>query len=488
MEERAARRDDVASRGSRREGGVRAARTVGGMQFRVDPPHVGVPASAATPSVGGLAVRRVLLTLLLTALMVSTGLLLWSQQQQRLVEHWQGQLDLADDAQAVATVQRLGQLGRAAVPAVVAAADSPRQIVAEAAQHEIAAWLARWEQASPEHDDAQAAALCEEIARQMAQFTPPGQAFAAQIARRVIERPVSSAVAATSAGAYQLRLTAACERILDELGGQIVESPQVSATPPPAATMAPTEPNPLRTPAPTPAPAPPADIAETPLVPPPIETSPPPAESTSDDENSLPRDLLPAPPVATRVGSEPRRLFGNVTINPERHGPPRTIPREDASQERNDLKTDAAPTDPRKFVPLSSEEAAPRDEPSSNAPEGATALQSADAELVAQAVAQFRRQGLDEAEIKVLRGAVDADPAARRRAVTLLPRLAHLDPTPWLEWLATDDDGEVRLAALTTLATAADEETLRRLRTLWMNEPDASIRDRLAPIFGRSKR
>jgi hypothetical protein len=97
------------------------------------------------------------------------------------------------------------------------------------------------------------------------------------------------------------------------------------------------------------------------------------------------------------------------------------------------------------------------------------------AEAVAAAEAELGQRGLTAAQIDLARQLTDPDPAIRRGLVDALPAMPGMDARPWLLWLTADAHADVRLAALTVLATSRDPELLRRVEQLASRDRDPRI-------------
>jgi HEAT repeat protein len=78
---------------------------------------------------------------------------------------------------------------------------------------------------------------------------------------------------------------------------------------------------------------------------------------------------------------------------------------------------------------------------------------------------------------------LDPDPQVRRRLARLLPEVPGLDAVPWLVLLTRDEDAEVRLTALTLLATTGDPTLLDEVGELVRGDADPRVQ-RLAERLG----
>ncbi|MFV2070650.1 MAG: HEAT repeat domain-containing protein [Pirellulales bacterium] len=100
-----------------------------------------------------------------------------------------------------------------------------------------------------------------------------------------------------------------------------------------------------------------------------------------------------------------------------------------------------------------------------------------------RAEAELTNRGFAARQIEVARRLADPDPAVRRRLVEQIVRLAGIDPRRWLLWLSEDEQPDVRLAALTLMATSTDPRLLHRVEQAAARDPDSRIQ-RLADRLG----
>jgi hypothetical protein len=94
----------------------------------------------------------------------------------------------------------------------------------------------------------------------------------------------------------------------------------------------------------------------------------------------------------------------------------------------------------------------------------------------AGAEAELRRRGFGPVEFDLATRMLDGNASTRRELAGLLPQMTSVQPTPWLLWLARDDDADVRLTAVATLATSSDPATLEAVERLARDDRDARIR------------
>jgi hypothetical protein len=91
------------------------------------------------------------------------------------------------------------------------------------------------------------------------------------------------------------------------------------------------------------------------------------------------------------------------------------------------------------------------------------------------AVRELHNRGLNHQQVELAKDLTNHDPAVRRRLVDRLPQVPGLAARPWLLWLCQDDDADVRLAALTFLATSTDPQLREHVRQIADRDVDPRI-------------
>ena len=79
-------------------------------------------------------------------------------------------------------------------------------------------------------------------------------------------------------------------------------------------------------------------------------------------------------------------------------------------------------------------------------------------------------------------GSISADPAVRKELARALPELRSIDAAPWLMQLGKDADAEVRLTAITLMATSGDPLLLEEVERVAGNDSDPRIREQVDRI------
>jgi HEAT repeat protein len=76
----------------------------------------------------------------------------------------------------------------------------------------------------------------------------------------------------------------------------------------------------------------------------------------------------------------------------------------------------------------------------------------------------------------------DPNPEVRKALARALPRLQSVDAGPWLLRLSRDEDAEVRLAAITLMATTGDPSLLGQVEAAARQDPDPRIQEQAERI------
>jgi hypothetical protein len=91
-------------------------------------------------------------------------------------------------------------------------------------------------------------------------------------------------------------------------------------------------------------------------------------------------------------------------------------------------------------------------------------------------------------EIAVAEQFATADANVRRRLAESLAGLRGIDAKPWLIWLSHDIKAEVRLAALTVMATSGETEMLARVAELASVDSDPQVQQQAAKVVSKVRR
>ena len=114
-------------------------------------------------------------------------------------------------------------------------------------------------------------------------------------------------------------------------------------------------------------------------------------------------------------------------------------------------------------------------------------LHNPSAERRAAAHAELLRRNFSDLEIAVARRLTDADPSVRASLAGDLPQIAGVDPQPWLIWLCQDEDADVRLTALSIIATSSDAAMLRQAEQIARRDRDPRVLELAEQILERRR-
>jgi hypothetical protein len=388
--------------------------------------------------------------------------------------YWRHQLAAAPDDGVENVVHEIAELDAAGIPVLVEALGSERECVAQAAKQELFARMEHWRTLSADEYAARLTGLAEELAGQVDNFDPAGQRDAADVAGRMLLRPIKGG------GTEAQKLLAASEKVLRAGLNAKGESKRIKAADfarPELLAMDDIS-NALELPWSESSESAGETIADST----PVNDggsagksiSPP---AGSDDDESPAADSLANQPWmlgrrgktqkwASRIpdgdetGSETGR---NVALDGQSAGSGRVRP----------ASHDAAGIDGRLSALLAAEDAV----------ELIKELNAEDDAGGGAAEAELIRRGFTEAQIGLARMLFDPNPEVRKRLVQELPGLQGVDAVPWLMELCRDSEAEVRLAAITFLATSSDPAVLDEIEQIAGRDSDSGVRgiaDRIA--------
>ncbi len=103
-------------------------------------------------------------------------------------------------------------------------------------------------------------------------------------------------------------------------------------------------------------------------------------------------------------------------------------------------------------------------------------LRSGDARAAADARAELDRRGFTSMHFELAHRLFDPDPRVRKDLVRMLPSLQDIDAVPWLLSLCRDADSDVRLLAITLLATSGAPGLVEQVEQLARADSDPRIR------------
>jgi hypothetical protein len=420
-----------------------------------------------------------LLTLALAGVLVGLAAAVRQPLSRLLARHLGSELQTAPDGQVDSRLRRIAQMGKPGIPVLIEALGSERTMVAQGAREVIWEEIARWESLPPEEALPRVALLADRLADQVAQFNPAACTDAACLAARILQWPLDSRIVAPQ------RTVAACERVLrlagvDRTRGAPTASLVGGAGAQPASESG--QEGALGT---RPANEPVlANLA---------------AESTTSSSGVSPQAnplRVPGPkPVAIQSSlsrTEAQAGAGQTGAGPDDLGP-------EAGATDSAAQALTAANRPARLPPMAppspGRAARAGDIRSAGGLGGVDVLDlmrrlHGDPSEAEGARSALAARGFSPSEAEIARRVFDLDPAVRRQLARTLPSVPGIDAAPWLLLLARDQDAEVRLTAMTLLATTGDRALLEEVRRIAQGDADRRIRDQLerldGPQLGRS--
>jgi hypothetical protein len=105
------------------------------------------------------------------------------------------------------------------------------------------------------------------------------------------------------------------------------------------------------------------------------------------------------------------------------------------------------------------------------------ALASQDSFEAASAEAMLRARGMTESDLRIARRLHQADAGSRLSILDEIVLQPSASLVAWLVHFATDDSADVRLRALTLLATSGNASLIEQVRSQAMRDSDVRIRE-----------
>jgi hypothetical protein len=392
--------------------------------------------------------------------------------------YWRQQLAAAPDEGVETVIRRIGELDRAGIAVLAAALGSERECVAQAAKQELFAELEQWRRLSAGENASRLTELASALAERVDGFNPAGQRDAADVAVRILDRPLKGR------GVDARELLAASEKVLRvgfsargefsrikraELAGPAVLAKEESI-----------------------------NAAELPGA-----GSPESSGQEMGGLSTVSGDGMPGKLKSPSAESgEEESQTADAAANQ-----PWILGRQDGSRQRASRIPDsaAAGVDASRGAMGGKQTAGSgtvrtaaniaggegnRRIPSALAGEEAVELirelNSEDDARAEAAEAELIGRGFTEAQLELARKLFDPDPAVRKKLVRELPGLEGVDTAPWLLELCRDADAEVRLAAIALLATSSDPAVLDEVERIAGRDEDSGIR-RIADRIGQQR-
>ena len=431
--------------------------------------------------------RALLLGLIMAAGMIALVAGLRGHFAQLMADHWRAKLNQVSDDRVPVLLAGVAELGEPGIPVLVEAFGSPRESVARAAKQILIEEVSRWELLSSPEASRRLAILAESLADRIDHFGPTARSDAAELATRILLWPLDQKSVDRGRVAQWcdrvLRVSAPERRTLEQhhrsggvtrllVGGDPAEAYGGNLK---QSMLAAVEPG-----APSTRPAPVAPVA--------AETEP----------QSLPSHQSPTivqlrgnhPDSATRLSvanqprGETRRQFGIQVTPLERIAQLFSMGRDNsqtAGASSSAAETAARdPNDP-------GGQGQPRDPSAEPDPVGDSLrrantimvmkqLRSADGRVATAAEVELTQRGFSAAHLELARRLFDPDPSVRKQIGRAALETPGVNPIPWLVELSRDDDPEVRLAAVTLMATTGEPALIGNIEEIARRDPSERVR------------
>jgi hypothetical protein len=413
---------------------------------------------------------------LMTAGLITLAVVLRGVSARFVTQYWLDQLDTVPDDRAPALLEQIVALDEVGVPILVAALGSPREAVSRAAADVLTEQLHRWQNQPSQANLRKQTALAVALSEQVSAFGPIARHEAGQLAARVLlVLPQEQAV-------DRNRLIAACEKVLQIAAAGQREQPLLDK---PATVAAAVRPRdrverrhdllPPEDSIPTLAQLPGGGLPVAGLEGDGARVSP---EGTGFAARGDARPLpVPVPPRVLHPLADSRPLE-------TRQGPMKRL-----------VLGDKSATEAADVLPPTVVRAAPHgtagvqrasDLIGADTVELMRQLQATDESAVAAARAELIRRKFTPAHLEAARRLFHADPEVRKGLARTLPETPGLDAVPWLLCLSRDPEADVRLLAVTLLATTADPAVLEQVETIARNDSDPRVQQ-LGERLGRPR-
>jgi hypothetical protein len=343
-----------------------------------------------------------------------------------LARHWADSIESLDQASAVDAIERLPRSGDSGLPVLVIALGFQRAPLSDAALATLHAELNRWEELPPRDANDRLALLASALANESPRYGVQGRRAAGALIERILRWPFQPADESPDA------LLADAQRVLDVI---------VAAGDPP-----------------------PRSLSE-------ASTADGPRRPFWNDEVGLRFPSLPGGGLPIDLAALPDDSIVDVAILP---GPDPPLVAADVGRPSSQLEMNVADLSSSAAPEWSLAEETPAWERQLPL-EVMRGLHSAATESRATAHAELLRRGFSDLEIAVARRLTDAEADVRAGLAADLPSISGISPQPWLLILCQDEVADVRLAALSILATTSDAALLRRAEQIARGDRDTRI-------------
>ena len=376
-----------------------------------------------------------------------------------------GQMASLSEEEALAKLRRTAELGDRGLPILVAALGSHSEHLVHAARQILLDEIDRWELLSGDATASKMTGLAKVLAGRVEQFDDRGRRAASDLASRILLWP--------GYGAEDDRgeLVSLCAQVLRTRQSNQLPQPRIAVTQAAAETALVAEEN----------------VSSQGPSTPPLE-----AKLSLDQLEAVPGGGLPVD--LLRVTESSDANTSSRIASPAGERAQRDAARRPSEPLQNPLRTPGY--DPRKRFgsrlavqtgppsPSGERERRPLEWPADEkvGPEKRSTaellrlLHDSDQSTVEGAERQLVAGGFTSAQLNLARRLTDPSATTRLYWARRLPTIQGINAQAWLLWLAEDDDADVRLTAITLLATSGDPEVKRRIAYLAQRDRDERIR------------
>lgn len=437
-------------------------------------------------------------TLAMAATLVALAFALPGPLARRMAEHWRNQLDSVPDEHAEALLRQAATLGETGVSVLVEALGSPRESVAQAGKRVLVEQFELWKGLPFADRSRRLALLAEALAARVERFGPTARADASELATRVLLWPLDRQAV------DRARVIGCCEKVFAATAGDGGMLTGIAAPRGPLSGVEPSGSSDR-----------PQD-ADHDLGPPDLAVD----ALSRLPGGGLPMESLPiaALPAGTLSGAELSAQEGERLGMAGAESPPGPLPDATAAHPLRPSGQPHQGGSPRDETP----EVADRSSGRSSTPDAVTVrpmsfdvadagrrngagsdlsktqtldlmrrLQGGDADAVAEVETELARRGFAGTHLQLARCLFDPDPTVRRELARRLPQLPGVDAVPWLTWLCRDADSDVRLTAITLMATTSDPTLIEQAARIAREDSDPRIQQqaqRMTQLPGNGSR
>ncbi|MCA9248320.1 MAG: hypothetical protein KDA42_14435 [Planctomycetales bacterium] len=388
-----------------------------------------------------------------------------------IVDRWRREIETASDRVAAEKVRQLALAGPTSMPLLAELVNSTRPGIADSAADALRFRVEEMARLPGDQVAVEAQLLVDSLAEHVESYGPAGKALAADLARQAIRLPFEPGKVDLSAFSQNCRKVFLATAVEQQRAAQPVEHDAARREKPaPAMDIAealgrPEDVDSL------------LQVADLPGGGLPVQSPPPPRVAVRPTPPPTPEQIEPAPfplqPVKIQDGP-PRPEYFHRAPQLERLEPdapagrearrPRSVPplRDSAAQTMGGRQTTQQSITAVSFVDLPVEQVI-------------DGLADRNEQVALAARRELQQRGFRAEELAIAEHLATGDKQQRLQLVEQLPRLSGVDSRPWLLQLGKDAEADIRLAALSSLASAGDPEMVDRVIDLARTDSDPRI-------------